>query len=320
MRNPAVDEDERVGTPKGLAQFDHERLAGSRVNADAEVAVGGKGAFDIDGGRGAVVEGEAGEGGIVEVDDDAFGVSGDGEGGDEGDAARSAREAALAVEGAGVRLFAFHLNIIAPRGAVGLSSAHELVEDDVFELVGKAGLAGEAEQLGVELEPGDGHAGLADVTDVGQVEVIVEKLAVARGAGEIKAVVHDVLPGVEAGFQEPAVAGGAVVFEGAVEAGEHFVGLAVADLIDAFGGEESGNDSGSVGLFPGAQDVLAEFEVAPFAGEAVEQDHGLQHAGGGQADVMAGPDEVALAGGVAEGAAQQVGHAAAGRERVAGCR
>ncbi len=191
-----------------------------------------------------------------------------------------------------------------------------MVEDDALELVGKAGLAGEAEQLGVELEPGDGDAGLADIADVGQVEIIVEKLPVARGAGEIKAVIDDVLPGIEAGVQEPVVADGAVVFEDAVEAGEHFVGLAVADLIDAFGSQECGDDLGSVGLLPGAEDVIAEFEVAPFASQAVKQDHGLEHAGGGQANVMARADDVAFAGGIAEGVAEQVGHAAAGREGV----
>ena len=112
------------------------------------------------------------------------------------------------------------------------------------------------------------------------------------------------------------VAGGAVEFQRAVEAGKHLVGLAVADLVHALGGEQRRDDLRPVGLLPGAEDVLAEVEVARLAGQAVEQHHGLQHAGGRHAHVLPGLDDVALAGLIAEGLAQQIAHAAAGGQRL----
>ena len=66
----------------------------------------------------------------------------------------------------------------------------------MFKLLGKARFAGQPQQLRVELQPGDGDAGLAHIGHVGQIEVVMEKLAVAGGAGEVEAVADDVLPGV----------------------------------------------------------------------------------------------------------------------------
>ena len=77
--------------------------------------------------------------------------------------------------------------------------------------------------------------------------------------------VHDVLPGIEAGLEAFAVADGAVILQRAIQAGEHLVSLAVADLVHAFGREQGGDDLRPIGLFPGAEDVLAEVQVAGFA-------------------------------------------------------
>ena len=73
---------------------------------------------------------------------------------------------------------------------------------------------------------------------------------------------------------------------------------------------------GPFGLFPGAQDVFAEIEVTRVAGHAVEQHHRFQHAGRGHALVKSRLDDVALAGFVAKSAAEEIGHAAAGGQRV----
>ena len=71
----------------------------------------------------------------------------------------------------------------------------------------------------------------------------------------------------------------------------------------------------AVRLFPRAQDVFAEIEIARFAGQPVKQHHRLQHAGRRHAHVMAGLDDVALARLIAEGLAQQIRHAPAGGQR-----
>ena len=131
---------------------------------------------------------EAGRTGVIEIDDHAVGIGGPGEGGDERHAARAAREAAMAVERAAVRLLAFHLHVVAPGRAVAALRAEQLVEHDVFELLGEPRFARQPQQLRVELQPGHGDAGLADVVDVGQIEIAVEDFAVTGRAGDVEAV------------------------------------------------------------------------------------------------------------------------------------
>ncbi len=61
-------------------------------------------------------------------------------------------------------------------------------------------------------------------------------------------------------------------------------------------GEEGGDEVGAVGLIVGGEDVVAEVEVALVAGRAIEPDHGLEDAGGGEAEVGAGGDDIFPAG------------------------
>jgi hypothetical protein len=114
---------------------------------------------------------------------------------------------------------------------------------------------------------------------------------------------HDVLPSVQAGLEDFGAADGAVVFEGAVQAGKHLVGLAVADLIDPLQGEQCRDDFWAIGLFPSPQDIFAEIEIALVPGQPVEQDHGFEHAGGRQAHVPASLDNIAFARSIAEAVA-----------------
>ena len=67
---------------------------------------------------GAVPKIELGGAGVVKVYYHTVGIGSDGERGDERDAARAAGKAAVAVEGAAVRLLAFHLHVISPGRAV----------------------------------------------------------------------------------------------------------------------------------------------------------------------------------------------------------
>ena len=107
----------------------------------------------------------------------------------------------MAGELCAVGFFPFHLDVVTPSATVGFLRAKQLVERDVFELFRKAGLTRQAQELRVELQSGDGDAGFADVAVVRQIEIVVKMLAVTGRAGDIKPVVHDVLPGVETGVQ-----------------------------------------------------------------------------------------------------------------------
>jgi len=208
------------------------------------------------------------------------------------------------------------LDVVAPAAAVGALRREELVVGRALELVGKRRLAGQAEEVAVELQPGDGDAGLRDVLPrVGQFVVGVEVLVVAARAGQVEAAGGDVGPRVAHGGEDLRIAGDAVDLEGAVEAGHHFVRLGVGDLVDALAGGEVGDEARPLRSVPGAEDHAAELEVARLVGEAVEPDHRLKHAAVGHADVRAALEDAALAGGVAEIMNQQVGHAPAGRQR-----
>ena len=79
---------------------------------------------------------------LVKVHHDALGIGADSERRNERDASRSAGEAAMAVQFAAVRLFAFHLDVIAPRGAVATLRAKQLVEDGPLQLFGEARFVG----------------------------------------------------------------------------------------------------------------------------------------------------------------------------------
>ena len=106
--------------PRGDAQLERERLAlprGCHSDADAarrrDIACLVVTPTDVPS-RSL----QLGGAGIVKVHHHAVGIGGDGEGRDEGDAARAAGEAAMAVEGAAVGLLALHLHVIAPGRAV----------------------------------------------------------------------------------------------------------------------------------------------------------------------------------------------------------
>src|ERR1035437_5976197 len=144
----------------------------------------------------------------------------------------------------------------------------------------------------------------------------MEQLAVAGGARKVETVVDDVRPAVETGFQDLGLAGCPVELQRAVEAGEHLVSLAVTDLVHALGGEQRGDDLRAVRLLPRAEDVAAEVEVTRLSGQAVKQHHRLEHAGGCQTYVLSGLDDVALAGLITKGLAEQIRHAPAGGQRL----
>ena len=65
---------------------------------------------------------------------------------------------------------------------------------------------------------------------------------------------------------------------------------------------------GSIGPFPRAQDVFAKIQVTLLAGQAIQQHHRFEHAGRRHAHMLPGQIDVAFAGLVAKGVAQQIGH------------
>src|SRR5581483_4210192 len=185
----------------------------------------------------AAGEGKVGLAGVVEIDDGAVAIGCEGESGNKRNPARPAGEAAIAVQGLAVGFFAFHLDVVTPFGSIALLGAEELVEDGFLDLIGEAGLAREAKKLSVELEPGDGDAGFADVVDRGKIVSGMKEFEIARGASGVKTAEADVLPRVFGGLEEFVLAGGAIKLQGAVEAREHFISLAVTHFIDPFAGQ-----------------------------------------------------------------------------------
>ena len=87
-------------------------------------------------------------------------------------AARAARVAAT--DALVVRLPAFQGRVVAPVAAVGVLGRGKMVVEGAFQLVAEPRLAGQSQQLQIQLDPGRRDAGFADVeaTAVGQHEVV----------------------------------------------------------------------------------------------------------------------------------------------------
>ena len=151
--------------------------------------------------------------------------------GDQRNATRPAGEATVTIESAAVGFFTFHLHIITPRSPVAALRPGQLVHHNPLQLRCKPRLPGEPQQLGVELEPGDGHAGLPHVCHIRHVIIIVEQFAVAGGAGQIQPFVHNIPPGTQACLQYSGIIHCAMILKGPVQAGQHLISLPVPHLV-----------------------------------------------------------------------------------------
>ena len=190
----------------------------------------------------------------------------------------------------------------------------KMVVKRALQFVAELRLAGEPQQLQVELDPSRRHARLADVGDrvVRQCMVGLKTLPLAGAACEVEALVHDVLPGIEYGLEHLVVAGDARQFAEADEVGEHLVGFAVGHFVDLLLCEQRLQDCRSLWLVPRFDDVSGKVEVTLVARQAIEQHDRLQHAGGGHAEVRACGENTLLG---RERCDEQVAHLAARVER-----
>ena len=270
----------------------------------------------------AIREGECAFPAFKKIDDNPVRISGGGDHRQEGDAARATGETAVAGEvGREGLTVVLQFHIIAPAGTVGMLGPEQLVVAGALEFVGKDRFTCDAQQMGVELQPGDGDTGFRDVLQgVGQLVRGVEIFMLAAGARDIQALGHDVLPSMPDRLQYLPVASDAVELERAVEAGHHLVGLGVADLMDTAAGGEVGNEARPARAVPAPQHHLAELKVADLSCEPIHPHHGLQYAAGGHAGMGTAQHEIQLSGLLAEGPGQQVGDTHTGRHgrRIAG--
>ena len=188
----------------------------------------------------------------------------------------------------------------------------EVVIDGALDLLAEARLAGQAQEAPVELQPGHRHTHLADVRRL-QRQQLPLGLEVFRGTqrpGAIQLVPNHVLPSAQHGIQQSLVCRQAIEINEAVEVGEHLIRLAVGDAVDAAGLEQCPHNSRAVRLVVGAHQVPAELEITDIRRKSVESAHRLEHRGRRHPQVLAGSDDVALSGCLAEGADQQITHAA----------
>ncbi len=77
--------------------------------------------------------------------------------------------------------------------------------------------------MGVKLQPSYSDTRLTDVVNIGKIEIPVKKLAIARGAGGVEAMVNNILPSIEAGLKDLRIADRAIKLQRAIQAGKHFV-------------------------------------------------------------------------------------------------
>jgi hypothetical protein len=182
---PAVYLHGRLPAPGRRTELEGERGGPGGRDGDVDAFVARVSGIRRECYAGAIVELELGRVGVVKVHDRAICVSRDRKGRNEGDSARSARKATMAIEIAAVGLLAFHLNVITPGRAIAALSAQQLIEDGALELFGKAGFARQAQQLRIKLQPGHRHAGLAHIAKIRQIKIAMEKLAVTRRARQV---------------------------------------------------------------------------------------------------------------------------------------
>ena len=121
-------------------------------------------------------------------------------------------------------------------------------------------------------------------------------LARAGAAGDVQTVGDDVVPGVQHGLEQAAVARGPRQLAEADQVREHLVRLAVGRPVHALARPQATPAiAGPAGLVPRLHDVAREVEVSRLAGEPVEQDDRLEDAGRGHADVGPGREDALLA-------------------------
>ena len=171
-----------------------------------------------------------------------------------------------------------------------------MIEESPFQLRTKTGLAGQPQQLRIQLNPGrrDARLGLVRVRVIRKVVIFAEMLSLTRTPGEIQPMRHNVFPGQQNGLQQFAIAAGSRQFAQADQIRQHFVSFGIGRQIDLFLLEQCGNDLRTSRFVPRLHQIPSELQVALVARVSIQQHDWFQHAGRRHPDVCPRVDDALL--------------------------